>query len=223
MIYPFKTEFLSRRNHVKRYLAVVSKTEKEIQGASRKFSEDRLNVLRSGSFLILYNLIESSARSAVQEIHDQMRLRKVPFPDLKQSIRHEVIKGFKKRSNPDKHMDMKDVPLELVEAALDVEDHFSGNVDARRLREIADIYGFSTKSDRSLTHDGAELVTIKNIRNDLAHGLKTYEEVGRDYPIKSLLEISIRSTAYIATIIDNISIYLDREEFREFPVKAAVA
>jgi hypothetical protein len=159
----------------------------------------------------------------VQEIHDRMRLGKVPFSDLRRSIRREVIKGFKKRCNPDIHLDMMDVPLGLVAASLDVEDHFSGNVDARHLREIADVYGFSTKSDRSLTHDGAELLTIKNIRNDLAHGLKTYEEVGRDYPIKRLLEISIRSTAYMAAILDNVSVYLDAEEFRELQVKTAVA
>ena len=100
---------------------------------------------------------------------------------------------------------------------------FSGNVDARRLREIAAIYGFSTDSNRSLTHDGAELLTIKNIRNDLAHGLKTYEEVGRDYPIKRLLEISIRATAYMAAILDNVSAYLDAEEFREVPPATAAA
>ena len=144
-----------------------------------------------------------------------MQLSKVPFSDLKRSIRREVIKGFKKRGDPDTHQDMEDVPLELVAAALDVEEHFSGNVDARRVREVAAIYGFSTNSNRSLTHDGAELLTIKNIRNDLAHGIKTYEEVGRDYPIKRLLEISIRATAYMAAILDNVSAYLDAEEFRE--------
>jgi hypothetical protein len=223
MTYAFKIEFVSRRNHVKRYLAVVSKTEKDMQGVIRKLSEDRLNVLRAGSFLILYNLIESTARSAVQEIQDHMQLSKVPFSDLKRSIRREVIKGFKKRGDPDTHQDMADVPLELVAAALDVEEHFSGNVDARRVREVAAIYGFSTNSNRSLTHDGAELLTIKNIRNDLAHGFKTYEEVGRDYPIKRLLEISIRATAYMAAILDNVSAYLDAEEFRELPPATAAA
>jgi HEPN superfamily protein len=223
MTYAFKTEFASRRNHVKRYLAVVSRTEREMHGVFRKLSEDRLNVLRAGSFLILYNLIESTARSAVQEIHDRMRVGKVPFASLKRSIRRQVIKGFKKRSNPETHLDMTDVPLELVAAALDVEDYFSGNIDARRLREIAEVYGFPTNSDRSLTHDGAELLTIKNIRNDLAHGIKTYEEVGRDYPIKQLLEISIRSTAYMAAILDNVSVYLDTEQFRELPEKIVAA
>lgn len=223
MTHSFQTEFASRRNHVKRYLAVVSKMEKDLRRASWKLSEDRLNVLRAGTFLILYNLIESAARSSVEAIHDRMKLSRVPFHELRRSIRREVVKGFKKRGDADTHQDMTDVPLELVAAALDVEDHFSGNVDARRFREIATIYGFSTASNTATTHDGAELLTIKNIRNDLAHGLKTYEEVGRDYPIKQLLDISLRAGAYTATILDNIAHYLDAEEFREAKPATAAA
>lgn len=215
MTHSFQTEFMDRRNHVKRYLAVVSKTERELQKASWKLSEDRLNVLRAGSFLILYNLIEAAARSSIEAIHDKMKLSQVPFQSLRRSIRREVIKGFKKRGNPDIHRDMIDVPVELVAAALDVDDQFSGNVDARKFREIADIYGFSTASDTRVTHDGAELLTIKNIRNDLAHGLKSYEEVGRDYPIKLLLDIGVRAGAYTAAILNNVARYLDAEEFRE--------
>jgi len=217
MTYAFEIEFASRRNHVKRYLAVVSKLERQTRGASWRLFEDRLNILRAGSFLILYNLIESATRSAIEAIHDQIRVTGVPFRELRRTIRREVIKGFKKRGNPDIHQDMLDVPLELVTAALDVEDHFSGNIDSRRIRDMADIYGFSTDSDTSLTHGGAELLTVKNIRNDLAHGLKTYEEIGRDYPIKRLLEISIRTGAYTAAILSNITQYLDAQEFRDVP------
>lgn len=118
---------------------------------------------------------------------------------------------------------MIDVPLELVTAALNVDDHFSGNVDARRFREISNVYGFSTQTDIQLTRSGAALLTIKDIRNDLAHGLKTYDEVGRDYPIKRLLEISIRSSAFVEQILANVANYLDAEEFKELSVANAAA
>lgn len=223
MTYNFQIEFANRRGHAKRYLAVVSQMEKDFQRARWKLSEDRLNVLRAGSFLIFYNLIEAAARSSVEAIHDQMKLTQVPFAELRRSIRREVVKGFKKRGDPDRHQDMIDVPLELVAAALDVEEHFSGNVDARRFREIGEIYGFSTETNKMITHDGAELLTIKNIRNDLAHGLKTYEEVGRDYPIKRLLEISIRASVYVTAILNNVEHYLNAGEFRDAPPAIAAA
>jgi hypothetical protein len=208
----FVLEFRQRRAQVKRYLAVVAAAER---GSSTPLAINRLNVLRAGTFLILYNMIESAARQSVQEIHDSMVQKHVPFSRLRRSIRREVIRGFKKRGDLERHQDMKDVPVELVTAALDVEDHFSGNVDAKRIRDIAELYGFSTKSNKVVTRDGTELLTIKSIRNDLAHGLKTYEEVGRDYPIKELLGISIRATTYIGAILDNIAHYLDSEDFLE--------
>jgi len=102
-----------------------------------------------------------------------------------------------------------------VAISLDVEDHFSGNVDARRVREIGALYGFSTDTDKSRTRAGADLLTIKNVRNDLAHGQKTYDEVGRDYTFKELLEISCRSSAYVKAILDNIAVYLDGDGFLE--------
>lgn len=216
MNHEFQRDFAIRRSHLKRYLAIVSSTERELRRLPlRPLAENKLNVLRAGTFLILYNLIESAARTSIESIHDQMRLARVPFPELRRSIRREVIKGFKKHGNPDLHQDMIDVPLELITAALNVDDHFSGNVDARRFREIAAIYGFSTDTNTTITREGASLLTIKDIRNDLSHGFKSYSEVGRDYPVKQLIEMSIRSTAFVQAVLGNVAHYLDGERFRE--------
>lgn len=38
---------------------------------------------------------------------------------------------------------------------------FSGNVDAQKIRDVASIYGFSSQTDRSKTHNGGNLVNIK--------------------------------------------------------------
>jgi MAE_28990/MAE_18760-like HEPN len=213
----FILDFNQRRSHVKRYLAVVAATERKIPWTAPGglFGNNRLNILRAGTFLILYNTIESAARLAIQTIHDEMMQKRVPFKRLRRTIRREVVKGFKRRGDADKHQDMKDLPLELVAAALDVEEYFSGNVDARKIKEIAEVYGFSVSTDLKRTRGGADLLSIKTIRNDLAHGHKTYEEVGREYPIKDLLGLSLRATAYVSSILQNIAVYLDAEDFLE--------
>jgi hypothetical protein len=215
----FLVEFRERRTQVKRYLAVVAKMERELSWKKERqpHSNNRLNVLRAGTFLILYNMIESAARLSVQAIHDDMLEKRISFSQLRRSLRRAVVLGFKRRGNPDLHQDMKNVPLELVTAALDVDEHFSGNVDAKRIREIAELYGFSHATAAVRTRDGADLLTIKTIRNDLAHGTKTYEQVGRDYPIRELLGLSLRATVYIAEILTNVGSYLDNERFLEQP------
>lgn len=212
MTYPFEDDYRRRRGQVRRYFALVSSTERS--QSSVKIDIDRLHILRAGSFLIIYNLIEATARAGVQAIHDDMAAKRVPFHDLNDGIRKEVVKGFKRNGNADKHSDLPDLPVDIVSVSLDVEAHFSGNVDARLLKNIADLYGFSIDADRSKTQDGADLLTIKTTRNDLAHGDKTYDDVGRGYTARNLLEIGTRSLAYMEAFIGSVSEYLSAEGYR---------
>jgi hypothetical protein len=214
MTRPFIDEFERRRTQVRRYLATVSKAEREDRvGDRRRVQTETLHVLRAGVFLITYNLVEASIRSGVEAIHDEMAVQRVNFGALNNEIRKEVVKGFKKKAKPERDYAMADLPVDIVAAALDVEYEFSGNVDARLIRSVSEIYGFSTDSDRSRTYNGADLLTIKTNRNDLAHGLKTYDEVGRDFTTKQLVGISFRAMNFISAVLGNISTYLDNSGY----------
>lgn len=218
MSYPFEEDYRRRRWQVRRYFALVDSTERA--QSSVKIELDRLHILRAGSFLIVYNLIEATARAGLQAIHDDMAAKRVPFHDLNYGIRKEIIKGFKRNGNVDKHSDMPDLPVDIVAASLDIDDHFSGNVDARLLRSIAELYGFTITADKAKTRDGVDLLTIKTTRNDLAHGDKTYDDVGREYTARNLLEIGIRSLAYMEAFIGSVSDYLKTESYRRPPPPA---
>lgn len=207
-----------RRTQVRRYIAVVQKTEREMRlGSGRKLEADRLHVLRAGTFLILYNLVEASARAAIQAIHDDMAAGRVPFGDLNVGIRREVVKGFKRKGDANVHHMMTDLPVDLVSASLDVDYHFSGNVDAKLIREIAERYSFSADTDKKKTRDGVDLLTVKSHRNDLAHGDKTFDEVGRSFTGRDLLEIAIRTVTYVEGILNNVVDYLEAEGYRAAP------
>ncbi len=215
MSYPFEDDYRRRRLQVRRYFALVNSTERS--QSSVKIELDRLHILRAGSFLIVYNLIEATARAGLQAIHDDMATKRVPFHDLNDGIRREVVKGFRRNGNAEKHYEMADLPVDIVSASLDVEYHFSGNVDARLLKTVAELYGFSIVADKARTRDGADLLTIKTTRNDLAHGDKTYDDVGRDYTARNLLEIGMRSLAYMEAFIGSVSEYLKTESYRRRP------
>lgn len=212
MSYPFEDDYRRRRLQVRRYFALVSSTERS--EPSVKIEVDRLRILRAGSFLIVYNLIEATARASLQAIHDDIAAKRVPFHDLNDGIRREVVKGFKRNGKPEKHCEMTDLPVDIVSASLDVEHHFSGNVDAKLLKSIAKLYGFSIVADKARTRDGADLLTIKTTRNDLAHGDKTYDDIGKNYTARDLLEIGMRSLAYMEVFIGSVSEYLKTETYR---------
>lgn len=213
---PFQVDFLERKQQVKRYVSLVLSEERSSKkSAASTMAAQKVNVLKAGTFLILYNLVEATARSAIDAIHDELVTTKVCFEDLLPVVRREVIRGFKKRSDPETHKNLRDIPVSLVAAALDTEHSFSGNVDAKMLRGVAKLYGFSMNSDKTLTHDGADLLIIKTNRNDLAHGHKTYEEVGRAYSGRQILVLAIRSTHFMDAMVQNVESYITGKRYLE--------
>ena len=86
-------------------------------------------------------------------------------------------------------------------------------MDARLIKEIAEKYGFSYQTEFAKTKNGQNLVVIKHNRIDLAHGLKSFEDVGRDNTIEELLEIKEEVIEYLRQILQNIKIYIDNQEY----------
>lgn len=100
MTYTFLDDFEERKRQVRHYLAVVSNTEREAGLGATRVLGGRLLTLRAGAFLVLYNLIEATARGAVDAIHDKITTSEVPFTRLTLSLRKEVIRLFKKSADP---------------------------------------------------------------------------------------------------------------------------
>ncbi|NJR66204.1 MAG: hypothetical protein HC772_14175 [Leptolyngbyaceae cyanobacterium CRU_2_3] len=95
----------------------------------------------------------------------------------------------------------------------DKEDLFSGNLDGMKIRSTATEYGFSHLTDYVKTGHGSDLLTVKINRNDLAHGFKSFTEVGRDKTADQLLEIKNKVVKYLKQILQNIEQYLYNEEY----------
>ncbi|MGB6537476.1 MAG: MAE_28990/MAE_18760 family HEPN-like nuclease [Xanthobacteraceae bacterium] len=212
----FLDSFNDRKRQVRHYLAIVVAAERKAAlGKTTITQERRLLTLRAGTFLLLYNLIEATTRIAIDAIHDRIVTERVPFTLLNLELRKEVLRRFIVGADPTKNHTMADFPIEFVAIALDQGIKLSGNVDAKRIRGLAQCYGFSSDTTQEQTWLGADLLTIKSQRNALAHGFQSYEDIGRDYPARELLAISRRSMAYMAEMLRNISTYLDGSGYRE--------
>jgi predicted phage tail protein len=90
---------------------------------------------------------------------------------------------------------------------------FSGNVDAQKIKEIAQHYGFSTDTEARRTKNGADLLTVKYNRNQLAHGWESFGNIGREKNAPELLEIQKRVVRYLKEILQNIEKYLNNQEY----------
>ena len=209
-------DFEDRRRQVRHYLAIVLGSERSTKAISSTIAQERrLLTLRAGAFLLLYNLIEASARSAVDAIHDQIVTERASFDRLIPCLRKEAVKRFKKNAKPNLYEALlPGFPSAFIAVAMAEATEFSGNVDSRLIRDLGDVYGFSCAAPDE-TRGGSDLLTIKGIRNDLSHGWKTFEEVGRDYPATEILAISRRALPFVRAILENVSTYLSEKHYLE--------
>jgi hypothetical protein len=191
----------------------LSVAESAGQYQIQSLNPELAKTLKANGFLLLYNLVESTMRNAIEAIFDEFKNQAISFDQLKPEIKMIVLQNLKNRSPKKIHLQINQISIDIITATFEREELFSGNVDARLIKEIAEKYGFSYQTDFAKTKNGQNLVVIKRNRNDLAHGIKSFEDVGRDQTIEELLEIKEEVIEYLRQIRQNIKIYLDNQEY----------
>jgi hypothetical protein len=156
-------------------------------------------------------------RNAIEATFDEFQSKEIFFDKRKQEIKITVLENLqfylKNNSANAIHKKISQISIDIVTATFEREKIFSGNVDAKVVKNIAKKYGFSCSTDCSKTKDGTNILVIKDNRNDLAHGIKSFEEVGRDKSIDELLEIKQEVVEYLRQILENIQAYLNDKKY----------
>ncbi|MDM3854537.1 MAG: MAE_28990/MAE_18760 family HEPN-like nuclease [Aphanizomenon gracile PMC649.10] len=193
-------DFDERAKDVSDYLCFLRDLEQgEIllskDGAISKIDPELDKSLKATGFLLLYNLVESTMRNAIQSIFDEMSKKGVSFDQLKIEIKRIILQNVKKNVQEcgvnDFVEQIENIVKDIIQSGFNRDDLFSGNVDAKEIKNIAKKYGFSSKTDVA-TRDGIDLLSIKKNRNDLAHGVMSFKEVGQNTSAENLVEISER-------------------------------
>ncbi|MBE9126213.1 MULTISPECIES: MAE_28990/MAE_18760 family HEPN-like nuclease [unclassified Coleofasciculus] len=216
-------DFNERSKEVKKYFIFLKSLEQGttkliMEGKNgvakiRKIDPELEKTLKASGFLLLYNLVEATMRNAIEAIFEELRSKGVSFDKIRPELRKVVLKNVAKR-NPDKVLlQITAISLDIITAGFDKEDLFSGNIDGREIRKTGDMYGFSCATDYAKTANGSDLLTVKINRNDLAHGIKSFAEVGRDQTMGDLFKIKNKVVKYLKQILQNIETYLANEEY----------
>lgn len=210
-------EFDERARDVSDYLYFLRDLEQgkillSKEGVISKIDSELDKSLKATGFLLLYNLVESTMRNAIQSIFDEISGRGIHFDQLRLDIKKIILQNVKKKDVDKVLQEITFVSLDMIKYGFNRDDLFSGNVDAREIKETAKKYGFSATTDKD-TRDGIDLVSIKKNRNDLAHGFLSFNEVGQNTSAENLVEISGRVIQYLRQILENIDEYLVNQEY----------
>jgi hypothetical protein len=221
-------DFTERSKEVSKYFIFLKSLE---QGTTKLSMDARKNIkknkvidpellktLKASGFLLLYNLVEATMRNVIEAIFDRLRNEGISYDQIRPELKKIVIRNLKKR-NPDViSLSITAISVDIITAGFSKEDLFSGNIDGKKIRETATEYGFSYLTDHEKTGSGSDLLTVKANRNDLAHGIKSFAEVGRDQTTDELLEIKNKVIRYLKQILQNIETYLENAEYLDSSV-----
>jgi hypothetical protein len=175
-------------------------------------------ILKANFFLILYNLIEAIIRESIQEIYDSMERDKLSYkltrPEIQKIMINHRCKQIRESNSTNFAREIEKLLADAIDDVVVKMDAdsipISGSLDARKIREIAKIFGFSETTKKA---KGADLLIVKNQRNSLAHGESTFSECGRVYNINDLERIKDDVIWFLEDILKNIKAYIDAGDY----------
>lgn len=202
------SEFQNKKLEIEAYLNFVVGLEKglvKIEPTPQDIME-LTKTLKASVYLLLYNLVESTMRNVLDEFFAELSQKNVEINDCSEKLQLQVLKLWKK-SSPEKLAPVTDVASQMIENAFKrAGESFSGNLDSREIRRVSDLYGI----DNSLTGGRTDfLLAVKNNRNDLAHGIKSFSEVGRDTTHSDIEEAYRQVDFVLTTTIASFKNHLD--------------
>jgi hypothetical protein len=222
-------EFEEKVEEINEYFEFI-KTTTHLRGFSENVdmihvSQTVHNVLKANIFLLLYNLVESSFKNALENIcikitNDNLKYKDV-IPEIKQMWIEKQYNNFEKIKNQQKSKFIMDKIDSITEDIIAIEfysndektknDDISGNIDARAINKINAKYGARIENNPDI--DTASLLTVKTNRNSLAHGYQTFSKCGRESPLPKLEDIKNDSIDYMRFILEHIQCFTDEQKY----------
>jgi MAE_28990/MAE_18760-like HEPN len=211
-------EFLHRVT-VSKAALIVAKGHNETK---TPIDRDLVKILKANAFLLLYNLVESSIREGITYIYDSVRNDRLTYKELRDELRQIWIQ---EEVNPEASR-LPDSTVKIVRGMVEavIADGLvlfdpdlipvSGNLDARKVRELAGRYGFAHTTHRR-TKGGEVLLRVKTERNNLAHGQTSFVECGRDLTYSTLKMTKTQLVLYVSNILRNIDSYVGQKAYKK--------
>ena len=212
-----------------RFLSIVLEPDTQLHRPNRRTHKYRAiddgtqRMLKAAALLVLYNLIEATTRDALRAIHQEIGRDKLTFDRVREEIQALWIKFRTTHltSGPVGIDNVRETAREMVDDILrrvhvtmdDDYPRLSGNIDARKVRELAQQFGFSANVIPA-ARQGSSLKIVKDKRNELAHGENSFSQCGGEFAPSQLKSIKHEVIIYLRNILRNIQRYADKKRYR---------
>ncbi|MGJ0848234.1 MAE_28990/MAE_18760 family HEPN-like nuclease [Tissierella praeacuta] len=195
---------------------------------------DFLKILKSSYILMLYNFIESSVTIFITSIYDTIRDRELAYSDASEELQTLWVESLLSDSF-DQHASyntFKNKAIDVignvlsdntVSFTIDKIPKMSGNINFRIIKNICKTHGIELQSSSRAQDDNGEysINTIKDDRNALAHGRKSFIECSRNYSVNELSNFTIEIIKLLDDLSESISHYIESEQYLKNPLQSS--
>jgi len=220
------SDFTKRKEEVNEYFSFLEKLNNDNiklnytkENTTKEFiiSTKLQRIFIANTFLLLYNLVESTIRNSIVTIYNKIQDDEIIYNDLSEKIKqiwlHKNGKKFSIYSSDNTiEVNLQNIINDIInnEIIMLTKDdiHISGNIDAQEIRKLADKIGFEK------SNNGRHLVDIKEKRNRLAHGEHTFHDIGKDFTYNDLNNYKETTFIHLEDVIDKIKNFIDDEKYK---------
>ncbi|WP_223559117.1 MAE_28990/MAE_18760 family HEPN-like nuclease [Chryseobacterium lathyri] len=230
-----RDEFNNRVNEVNSFyeiLAIVELESPKIIAYDLVESKDKvvninsskIDTLRSTAYLLLYNLIESTIYNTITTIFDEIKDSGLKYSDVIDDVQKYWLNNIYKHNDNKKKETIIETIInisnkisnEIVELASN-EINYGGSLDAQKIFATAksmkiDINNVHIIYDK--TKHGESLVDVKKKRNWLAHGEKSFIEVGGSSTYSQLNDSKTHICDFLNEFIKSVENYILHKHFQ---------
>lgn len=202
-------------------------TAYDLIGSSEKtvnINSSKIDTLRSTSYLLLYNLIESTIYNTISTVFDEIKDSGLKYSDVIADVQKYWLNNIYKHNDNKKKETIIEtiisisnkISSDIIELASN-EINYGGSLDAKKIFDTAksmniDVTNVHVIYDKS--KHGESLVDVKKKRNWLAHGEKSFIEVGSSSTFTQLLETKNYIVDFLNEFIKSVENYIVNKHFQ---------
>lgn len=223
-------EFKDKCDEIERYIAFLDKLDsgydnqllsknKESIWEITPITREVQKTIRASTYLLIYNLLESSMCSALDAIHLTLESENVDIQTvstkIKRIIYNNLKNGLGEKSIDELVTNNIDLRPIIMKHGYNKKDLLSGNLDVDVLRKIERKYGFESFpiDGQNGLYSPNTIREIKVKRNELAHGSLSFEQCGQQIPILSMNSKYKDARNLMLAVFNGLNNFLNQKKY----------
>lgn len=188
-------------------------------------NNQKIDILRSTAYLLMYNLIESTIYNSIVSIFNEIEDKKLRYFDIIEELRSYWLNSRYKHNNKSKKETIINTILQITNeifnntiVLVSNQINYGGSLDTKNIINTANSMKIETGTlYKKINEDKDQYENIfrdiKNNRNWLAHGEKSFIEVGSKSTYLQLQNAKTYVLLFLKEYISSVEKYINNEEY----------